>query len=52
MADHKKIAQLQSRIKMLSEKLNDELDFRKRELLKFKISILETKIKIERLSLN
>jgi len=49
MMDYKKIRKYQDRIKGLKEKLNGEMDYKKKQIIKLKIEIEEKKIKIERL---
>lgn len=49
MIDYQKVNKHQDNIKALKEKLQHEGNLRKKELIKYKIAILEVKIKIERL---
>lgn len=49
MIDYKKTRKHQEAIKVYKDKLIEEKDFKKREILELKIKIEELKIKIERL---
>lgn len=51
MIDIKKITKLENNIKKNKDRLLLEKDFKKKEILKLKISIDQLKIKIERMKL-
>lgn len=49
MINTEKIRNYEDKIKGLKEKLKDECDYKKRQIIKLKISIEENRIKMERL---
>ena len=51
MVDFKKIKKWNEEIKKYNGKINIELDFKRKEKLRFKIQILKLKVKIEKLNI-